>query len=58
LNKDMVSEGWGLVKKKNLKTFEKLLNKEQNELLSLENEAKSSHIGCWEYGDVEGDDEL
>jgi staphylococcal nuclease domain-containing protein 1 len=58
INKDMVSQGWGLVKKKNLKPFEKLLNKEHAELLELENEAKSLHIGCWEFGDLEGDDDF
>lgn len=58
INKDMVSEGWGLVKKKNLKPFEKLLTKERDELLELENDAKSLHIGCWEFGDVEGDEDF
>lgn len=58
INKDMVSEGWGLVKKKNLKPFEKLLTKERDELLELEDNAKSSHIGCWEFGDVEGDEDF
>lgn len=58
VNKDMVSQGWGLVRKKNLSPFELLLKKEQDELLAIENEAKSLHIGCWEFGDVEGDDDF
>lgn len=58
VNKDMVSQGWGLVKKKNFSQFELLLKKEQDDLLALENEAKSLHIGCWEFGDVEGDEDF
>lgn len=58
INKEMVTEGWGLVKKKNLKPFEKLLSKEREELLALEDKAKQQHIGCWQYGDIEGYDEL
>ncbi|GMM43831.1 hypothetical protein DAPK24_004060 [Pichia kluyveri] len=58
INKDMISEGWGLVKKKNLKPFELLLKRELEEATRLENEAKSARIGCWEFGDVEGDDDF
>lgn len=58
INKEMVYQGWGLVKKKNLKPFEVLLNKEREELLKLELEAKSAHIGCWEFGDVDGDEDF
>lgn len=58
INKDMVSEGWGLVKKKNLSPFETLLKKERDELLALEEDAKSAHIGCWQFGDVEGDEDF
>lgn len=58
INREMVSQGWGLVKKKNLKPFEKLLADEHQKLLDLENEAKSLHVGCWEFGDVEGDEDF
>lgn len=58
INKDMVEQGWGLVKKKNLTQYENLLQAERNVLLSIEERAKSSHIGCWEFGDIEGDDEF
>lgn len=58
INREMVSQGWGLVKKKNLQPFEKLLQSEHQVLLDLENEAKSLHVGCWEFGDVEGDDDF
>lgn len=58
VNKEMVSQGWGLVKKKNLAPFELLLSKERDELLALEEQAKSLHVGCWQFGDVEGDEEL
>lgn len=58
INKELVAEGWGLVKKKNFKPFETLLQKEQKELLALEEEAKSDHIGCWQFGDIEGDDDF
>lgn len=57
-NKEMVSQGWGLVKKKNLAPYELLLSKEREELLALEEEAKSLHVGCWEFGDVEGDEDF
>ncbi|GAV26571.1 hypothetical protein PMKS-000025 [Pichia membranifaciens] len=58
VNKEMVSQGWGLVKKKKLASFELLLSKEREELLALEEQAKSLHVGCWQFGDVEGDEEL
>lgn len=58
INREMVSQGWGLVKKKNLKPFEKLLNEEHQKLLEIENEAKALHVGCWEFGDVEGDEDF
>lgn len=58
INREMVSQGWGLVKKRDLKPFEKLLSQEHQELIALEKEAKSLHIGCWEFGDVEGDEDF
>ncbi|QPG74106.1 hypothetical protein FOA43_001428 [Brettanomyces nanus] len=56
INKEMVQEGWGLVKKKDLALFEKLLKEERATLLKVEADAKRLHKGCWKYGDIEGED--
>lgn len=58
VNKEMVEQGWGLVKKKNLSPYENLLQGERQALLAIEAVAKSNHIGCWEFGDIEGDDDF
>lgn len=58
VNKEIVEQGWGLVKKSNLNQYEKLMEPERKALLTIENEAKSNHIGCWQFGDIEGDKEF
>ncbi|GMM32246.1 hypothetical protein DAMA08_049910 [Martiniozyma asiatica (nom. inval.)] len=58
VNKDFVKAGWGLVKKNRLHPLESLLTSERVALLQLEEEAKKKHIGCWEFGDIEGDEEF
>lgn len=57
INKDMVEQGYGIVKKKNLAAFELLLKSEREELLALEEKARKAHLGCWKFGDVEDDDD-
>ncbi|VEU21174.1 DEKNAAC102037 [Brettanomyces naardenensis] len=56
INRELVQKGWGIVKKE-LNSYERLLKDEQAALLKLEVEAKREHRGCWEYGDIEGDEE-
>ena len=58
VNKEIVEQGWGLVKKSNLNQYEKLMEPERKALLTIENEAKSNHIGCWQFGDIVGDKEF
>lgn len=58
VNKDMVQEGLVLVKKNNLNRYEQLLSEERQELLNLENSAKLSHVGCWQFGDIEGTEDF
>ncbi|GME83660.1 unnamed protein product [Ambrosiozyma monospora] len=58
VNKELVKSGCAIVKKKSLAAFESLLRNEQKSLLELENKAKKSHIGCWEFGDIEGDEDI
>ncbi|CUM57661.1 unnamed protein product [Debaryomyces tyrocola] len=54
INKQLVSEGWAVVETKgvspNLKEY---LESVQN----AQQQAKSVHLGCWEFGDVSFDDE-
>jgi len=56
INKELVQKGWAIVKKHHLASFEKALQGERSALLKLENTARATHAGCWEYGDVEDDD--
>ncbi|CDK27197.1 unnamed protein product [Kuraishia capsulata CBS 1993] len=56
INKEVVENGWGIVKK-HLKGFEKGLESEWKQLLEVEASAKAHHRGCWEYGDIESDQE-
>mmetsp|Transcript_4819 Transcript_4819/g.5326 ORF Transcript_4819/g.5326 Transcript_4819/m.5326 type:complete len:910 (-) Transcript_4819:138-2867(-) len=54
INKQLVSEGWAVVDSKdvspNLKEYYDSMQKAQQQ-------ARSSHFGCWEFGDVSFDDE-
>ena len=54
INKQLVSEGWAIVDTKNVKPPVKDY---VNELVTVQNKAKSQHSGCWEFGDVSFDDE-
>lgn len=56
INKELVQKGWAIVKKHHLAGFERALSDERSALLKLEDKAKSLHAGCWEYGDVEDDE--
>ncbi|ODV82799.1 hypothetical protein CANARDRAFT_30522 [[Candida] arabinofermentans NRRL YB-2248] len=58
INKELVKQGMAIVKKVNLTAYEKLLDTERKELLDLESQAKRAREGCWEYGDIEGDESL
>lgn len=58
INKELVEKGYVLVKKDGLSPYERLLVKEQNELIELEKVAKRAHKGIWEYGDIEGEDNV
>lgn len=57
INKELVEKGYAMVKKHELAPFERLLKSEHESLLKLEAEAKRSHKGCWEYGDIEEEEE-
>lgn len=54
INKQLVSEGWAVVEPKgvspNLKEYIESVEKAQKQ-------ARSAHLGCWEFGDVSFDDE-
>lgn len=50
INKQLVSEGWGIVEAKSGSGI-------VAELLAAQQKAKNSHLGCWEFGDVSFDDE-
>lgn len=50
INKQMVSEGWGIVEGT---TGAGIVS----ELLVAQKQAKSDHLGCWEFGDVSFNDE-
>ena len=51
INKQLVSEGWGIVNKSGGS------KDVVAELAAAEKEAKAQHLGCWEFGDVSFDDE-
>lgn len=54
INKQLISEGWAVVEAKgvspNLKEYLESVQKAQQQ-------ARSAHLGCWEFGDVSFDDE-
>ncbi|CAI5756243.1 unnamed protein product [Candida verbasci] len=50
INKQLVQDGWAIVD-------EKVNNSYTNELKTLQSKAKSSHLGCWEFGDISFEDE-
>ncbi|RCK66097.1 Nuclease domain-containing protein 1 [Candida viswanathii] len=54
INKQLVKEGWGIVDSKVVKPAVK---EYVTELLAAQREAKSKHLGCWEFGDVSFDEE-
>ncbi|KAK6457392.1 staphylococcal nuclease domain-containing protein 1 [Scheffersomyces xylosifermentans] len=54
INKQLVSEGWGIVDTKLVKPPVKDY---VSELLTVQKKAKSSHSGCWEFGDVSFDED-
>lgn len=54
INKQLVSEGWGIVLGTNVKPS---LKPYIDQLKVAEKLAKSNHAGCWEFGDVSYDDE-
>ncbi|GMF04996.1 unnamed protein product [[Candida] boidinii] len=53
INKELVENGWAIVKKNKFKNFELAMKQDLDSLLALEKSAKKSHKGCWEYGDIE-----
>ncbi|MCP8715867.1 MAG: thermonuclease family protein [Asgard group archaeon] len=54
INKQLVKEGWGVVDTKIVKPAVK---EYVNELIAAQREAKSKHLGCWEFGDVSFEEE-
>ncbi|ODV63421.1 nuclease domain-containing protein 1 [Ascoidea rubescens DSM 1968] len=56
INRELVENGWAIVNKK-LKGFEVAMKDEWKTLIKLEQQAKLDRKGCWEFGDIEGDEE-
>ena len=56
INKELVENGWAIVNKK-LMGFELAMKDDWNTLLKLEKQAKVDRKGCWEFGDIEQDEE-
>lgn len=54
INKQLVSEGWGIV---DSKTTSPSLKSYIDELKVAEKLAKTNHSGCWEFGDISYDDD-
>lgn len=54
INKQLVSEGWGIVDSKFTNSS---LKPYVEELTKAQASAKSSHLGCWEFGDISYDDD-
>lgn len=54
INKDLVSQGWAVVDTKNVRPQVK---EYVEEMVQAQKEAKEAHIGCWEFGDVQYEDE-
>ncbi|CUM66771.1 uncharacterized protein PRCAT00004452001 [Priceomyces carsonii] len=54
INKQLVSDGWALVDSKSSSNTDKDY---VNGLLEAELNAKSKHLGCWEFGNISFDEE-
>lgn len=56
INRDLVEEGWGIVEER--KELEQKKKDYTHQLKAAQNNAKSKHLGCWEFGDVSFEEEL
>lgn len=54
INKQLVQDGWAIVDNKVVKPAVK---EYVAELIAIQREAKSNHLGCWEFGDVSFDED-
>ncbi|KAK7676540.1 hypothetical protein QCA50_020509 [Cerrena zonata] len=54
INKQLVSEGWGIVDSKLVKS---LVADYVKEITNAQQTAKKQHLGCWEFGDVSFDED-